>query len=149
MLVIADGFRPLFLQFHPWFHYLIFVKLIGIDLVQIWIALVPELALFPKAWRNGTGADPKGTGISRSQTRTDLLSAISIICVSIVSCFISSNRKPSSITNIKVLCVNNSFCYILLYILSFRYCFNLINMSQDWYEYFGFSGWDSHFIIFF
>ena len=42
MLVIADGFRRLFLQFLPWFHYLIFDKLIGIDLVQIWIALVQK-----------------------------------------------------------------------------------------------------------
>ena len=49
MLVIADGFRRLFLQFLPWFHYLIFDKLIGIDLVQIWIALVPK----------GTGSVPQ------------------------------------------------------------------------------------------
>ena len=49
MLVIADGFRRLFLQFLPWYHFLIFGKLTGIDLVQIWIALVPK----------GTGSVPQ------------------------------------------------------------------------------------------
>ena len=65
MLVIADGFRRLFLQFLPWFHYLIFVKLIGIDLVQIWIALVPK----------GTGSVPQSMekrNWSRSKRNWDI-----------------------------------------------------------------------------
>ena len=56
----------------------------------------------PKTWRNGT--DQKGTGRSRSQTRTDLLSSLIIGNMSIISNFISWNRKPSSITNIRLIC---------------------------------------------
>ena len=52
MLVIADGFRRLNLLFLPWFHFLISGKLTGIDLVQIWIALVPK----------GTGSVPQSMG---------------------------------------------------------------------------------------
>ena len=52
MLVIADGFRRLILLFLPWFHFLISGKLTGIDLVQIWIALVPK----------GTGSVPQSMG---------------------------------------------------------------------------------------
>ena len=49
MLVIADGFRLLLLLFLLWYHFLIFGKLTRIDLVQIWIALVPK----------GTGSVPQ------------------------------------------------------------------------------------------
>ena len=52
MLVIADGFRRPILLFLLWYHFLIFGKLTGIDLVQIWIALVPK----------GTGSVPQSMG---------------------------------------------------------------------------------------